>query len=409
MENKFKLCLLASSISLNLFSQINQFNYSRELVGIQDQWHKINLPNSIFQQLSPDLFDMRIYGITPENDTLEAPYILQIVEEKLVEKEIEFKTINQSKNEKGCFFTFEIPLNTPINEIELSFKEQNFDWKAALEGSQNQSDWFSIVGDYRILSIKNEVTNYQFSKLVFPNSTYKYYRLLIEKEKVVNLTSAKILLQEKLAGSYRKFELKSIKKSEEKENKQTVILTELQLSVPVSKVKIFANKIYDFYRPITIEFLSDSIKTEKGWIYNYQKLTTGLLNSIENNEFKFKSTVLKNLKISIQNNDNNPLQIDSIECSGFDHQLIVRFESKGKYFLAYGNTSTKKPIYDTQLFIDKIPKEPKLLILGDEKINVKNISEKTTPLFKSEGWLWVIMGIIIILLGWFSIKMIKNK
>jgi hypothetical protein len=31
------------------------------------------------------------------------------------------------------------------------------------------------------------------------------------------------------------------------------------------------------------------------------------------------------------------------------------------------------------------------------------------PLFKNKAWLWAIMIIIILILGWFSVRMLKTK
>jgi len=43
------------------------------------------------------------------------------------------------------------------------------------------------------------------------------------------------------------------------------------------------------------------------------------------------------------------------------------------------------------------------MTLEKEKIQV------IEPLFKNKTWLWTIMAVIILLLGWFSIKMMNKK
>ena len=44
-------------------------------------------------------------------------------------------------------------------QIKLSFKQENFDWKVKLEGSNDNKVWFTVVTDYRILAIKNSNTD----------------------------------------------------------------------------------------------------------------------------------------------------------------------------------------------------------------------------------------------------------
>ena len=174
------LLLLLCSYS---YGQIEQYNYKRELKGITGKWHKVVLPDEIFGKVSGNLSDIRIFGITANNDTIEAPYLIRLTTEKVSSKDVRFKTLNTSHNEKGYYFTFEIPTKESINQIKLDFKQQNFDWRLKLEGSQNQQEWFTVIEDYRILSINNELTDFQFTNISFPNSRYRFFRLLIASEK----------------------------------------------------------------------------------------------------------------------------------------------------------------------------------------------------------------------------------
>ncbi|MEN8126000.1 MAG: DUF3999 domain-containing protein [Bacteroidota bacterium] len=390
-------------------AQFDQYNYKRELNGVSNQWHKLTLADEIFGKVSPNLSDIRIFGITTKNDTIEAPYLLHVINEKTISNNIDFKIINTSHNRKGYYFTFEIPSDESINQIELDFKQKNYDWKLNLEGSQNQKEWFTVIEDYRILSINNELTDYQFSKLSFSNSKYRFFRLLIGSKEKPNLNHAKISQYEVSNGAFRIYSDKKVKISEDKQAKQTEIDIDLQLPVFVSHIKIGVKDNFDFYRPITIKYLSDSIKTEQGWKYNYDKLTSGTLSSIEGNEFKFNNIIAQKLKILIHNKDDQPLIIDEIDVKGNIHELFTRFTEPATYFLAYGNRNAGSPKYDINKFTDKIPKNLNELKLGDEQIIKKGTSSVTIPLFKNKAWLWFIMTFIILLLGWFSLKMIKKN
>jgi len=124
--------------------------------------------------------------------------------------EIVFKTINTTRNEKGYYYTFEVPTNESINQIKLDFFQKNFDWSIKLEGSQNQQEWFTITDDYRILSIYNELTDYQFTKLSFPDSKYRYFRLLIKSKEEPNLKLVKIFLNNFEEGKYKTYPVTNI-------------------------------------------------------------------------------------------------------------------------------------------------------------------------------------------------------
>lgn len=390
------------------YGQIDQYNFKRELKGISEQWHKILLPDEVFGKISQNLSDIRIFGITAGNDTIEAPYLLQLATEKIYSKEVEFKILNISHNDKGHYFTFEIPTTEPINQIKLDFRQNNFDWQIKLEGSQDKNDWFTVIENYRILSIKNELTDFQFTKLAFPSSTYRFFKLQIESKEKPELTSANIAQHEITNGTFRNYSINKFDIKENKETKQTEINVELQMPVSVSHLKIDVKYGYDYYRPITIKYLTDSTKTEQGWKYNYNTLTSGTINSIEKNEFQFSSTTVQNLKIFIHNQDNQPLTIGTIHIKGYEHALITHFTEQAAYFLTYGNKTAAKPNYDIDRFSEKIPKILPTLDLGYEQNIEKEEIPLTEPLFKNKTWLWTIMGLIILLLGWFSIKMMRK-
>lgn len=391
------------------YGQIEQYNFKRELKGISEQWHKIILPNEVFGKVSQELTDIRIFGITTSNDTVEVPYLLRLASEKTFIKDVAFNTLNTSQNEKGYYFTFEIPTTEPINQIKLDFKQKNFDWRVKVEGSQNQSEWFTIIENYRILSIKNEITDFQFTKLTFPSSKYRFFRLFIDSKEKPELTSASIVQQEITNGTFRNYGIKKFGKKENRETKQTEIDIELQMPVPISYLRINIKDSFDYYRPITIKYLNDSTKTEHGWKYNYNTLASGILNSVEKNEFKFSSKTVQKLKILIHNQDNQPLTIDSLNVMGYEHEILARFTDQATYFLTYGNKIAARPNYDIDRFTDKVPLTLTTLEIGNELIIEKEQISETVPLFKNKTWLWGIISLTILVLGWFTTKMMRKE
>ena len=389
-------------------AQKEPYQYHRELKGIESQWHKIILPNSIFDQLNSNFSDIRILGITAENDTVEAPYLMQLAKDKTSTENVDFNLLNVSSRGTVNYFTLEIPSAAPINQIQLDFEQTNFDWRLKLEGSKNQEDWFTIADNYRILSIQNERIDFDFTQINFGKSNYRYYRVAIESDVKPVITRAHVQQRENTAGSYRNYEVVSTEKVPDNSSKQTEIHFELKEPVPVSTIAVHVADTFDYYRPARIQYLADSLQTEQGWQYQYTTLATGTLNSFENNVLKINSVVAQKFKLIVENADNEPLKIDSIEANGLEHQLMVRITKPATYYLFYGNNSAHKPRYDIAQFRDNIPESAALLTLGDEvKMELKE-DAKTQPLFQNSAWLWAIMAVIIILLGTFSYKMISQ-
>jgi hypothetical protein len=388
---------------------MQQYNYKRELKGTTNAWHKVILPEGLYKNVVPNLSDIRIFGITAAHDTIEAPYILHLKSETSETTQVDFKTLNTSYNEKGYYVTLEVPTQKPINKLQLAFNQFNFDWRVALEGSNDQNEWFTIVDDYRILSIKNAEIFYEYSTIVFPDSKYRFFRILIKSDEKPELKLVKASETKIENGVLQNCVIKTMTLDQNKEEKYTDINIELSKVVPVSYIKIDVNGDYDYYRPVTMEYVSDSTKTENGYYYTYRTLSYGTLNSVEKNVFKFKTALAKKIKIHIKNQDNQPLKIDAVTIKGYVYELLVRFTEPADYYLTYGNPSAYMPNYDIARFASKIPDTLTALNLGEEQIIEKEPVHIKKPLFENKLWLWGIIIAIIVLLGGFSLKMMRSK
>lgn len=403
----FLLMLIAAA---SYSQQWKSYSYQRELGGVTDQWHKVVLPDDIFGKVANDLADIKIFGVTVDNDTIEAPYVLQVATEKVANNAVPFKQLNTAHNESGFYFTFEVPTAAAINRIYLDFEQQNFDWKLKLEGSQDQREWYTVVEDYRILSIKNANTDFQFTNINFPQSKYRFFRVSVASKEAPILNTAGISMREFSAGAYRTYPIQSINTREKKDTKQTEISLTLPMAVPLSQLQIEVLDSFDYYRPLTIQYCTDSIKTEQGWKYKYRPLSSGTLNSLEESTFQFsEGLIVKKLKILIHNSDNQALNIGTIIPRGYVHELVARFNIPASYYLAYGAQNARKPQYDIVRFLDKIPGNSTAVTLGPEQTITKSEQALTAPLFENKVFLWGLMFIIILLLGGFTLKMMNGN
>ena len=405
-SNNYHLTFFAFIITSFSFAQMHSYAKKIELKGIDSLWHNIEIPNTVFKDLNANLSDIRIYGITA-TDTIEAPYIHKTSKATQANDEISFNLLNRVHNTKGYYFTYELPNKETINEIILDLKDQNFNWEITLEGSQHQKQWFTILEDYRILSINNNQTNYAFTTLKFSDTSYRYYRLLIKSDVEPKLATVKILKKAKKEAAYRNYQVQSFQVKEQEKN--TIVDVELSTKVPLDFLTVTVDDNFDYYRSISIQYLADSVKSEKGWHYNYRPLTTKTLSSMEDNSFELPSILAKKVRIIILNYDNQPLNISSVALRGFIHTLTTRFTAPANYFMVYGKNKDKSPNYDIAKTKLILPQNITNLNLGKTIDIQKKESITTAPLFENKWWLWGITGLIIILLGYFTIGMMKKE
>jgi hypothetical protein len=102
------------------------------------------------------------------------------------------------------------------------------------------------------------------------------------------------------------------------------------------------------------------------------------------------------------------LNVPAVEVKGAKHYLLVRFDKNPPYTLQYGNHKLNYPKYDLVSFKKNIPKNPAKVKL--EKAIYKKIIDEdpSSPLFTNTLWLYLLMGLIILVLGGFTMSMIKN-
>ena len=408
MKNSFLiLALIGCSFA---FGQSSDYNFKRELTGITDDWHSVELPLDIYEKVSHDLSDIRIFGTDKKGNEFEAGYILETKFDEYITEEVGFKVINSSSQSGGYFYTLQLYRDEIINEISLDFAENNYDWNIRLEGSQDQKDWYMIQKDYRILSIQNSRMNYGYNRLNFKDSKFKYYRVFVPAKTDPHFISARISHKVMIEGKSTDYKIVSQTVTEDKANKETIINVKLDKFVPVHKIKIEANDDFDYYRPIRILCPSDSSKSEKGYIVNYYEPSNGTFSSFEENEFEVSNVNTKELKIIISNNDNQPLNISNIKVSGYVKQLVARFTEPADYSLMYGKENAHSAIYDLDHFKESIPEELVPLKLGKEiKIASSEAATDNSSFFENPMWLWGIMGFVILLLGFFTFKMLGSE
>lgn len=396
-------------VSNFLQAQNSSFLFQRSLTGVVDKWHNITIPNDVFGKLQNGLNDIRIIGVTAAKDSFEVPYILQIANEKQLQNRTPCKIFNTATTKEGFSFELEMPTTNYVKEIALDINENDFDWLVKVEGSNNQHDWVTISEACRITAFKNDKTQFTYTNLQFPESKYTYFRCLIPTKDKPALRAASVVNTAVIKPIYINYEIESFRVNQHKASKQTFIELTLEKPVPISFIQLNIPDNFDFYRPITVKCLTDSVKTVNGWEYIYETVANSMLHSSYNKSVSFDEVIGKRFSIVIENEDNIPLNIISVQAKGYEHVLTARFDKKANYFLMYSNKTAGKPNYDLLNFANKIPANLTSLQIGEEKMIDAKAPMPVTALFENKLWLWLILVLTIVVIGWFSISMLKKN
>jgi hypothetical protein len=180
---------------------------------------------------------------------------------------------------------------------------------------------------------------------------------------------------------------------------------EFTTPITVSSLETKINYNGDYLRNVKVYALKDSIKTKNGNKANWQFIASYQLSSLNINYIPFSTQITKALKIEVEEMDNPPLVIDSILIKKPNFSIIAQLNNDNSYAIFYGNDKLTKPNYDIENFASSIPDSLEKAILMHEKSFT--IAQKN-PLLENNIWLWLILGIVVFVLGIFTIKMIKK-
>lgn len=411
MKKYFIVSILFLTFSLNGFAQLSTYNYEIPLREVKpDAWQTLILPDSVYGKLNRNANDFRIYGKT-KTDTIEVPYLTEKKFLQVKNVPIAFQIINRSQTKNKFYAT--LKLNTPqlIDQIDLQINQPNFDWKITLQGSNNQTEWFTILEDYRISAMQTPDGNFSYTTLRFLPSEYQYYRIIFPSEEKVALLTAQFEDNEVMAKHLKKYDVKLRSVTQNKLAKTTEITVDLPLPLPIAKIAIAPQTSGDYFRNVLIQTVQDSVKNKNGWRKLYKTIKNGVLNSQSDNVFYGDNDIAQQLKITIYNNDNEPLKVKEILIFGSAYRLIARFPDKqADYVLAFGKSDFTPPTYDLGKFTENIPEKITNIAFG----TIQQIAKPDTnsainhTFFNSKITVWVLMAIVVALLLFFVLKMIRE-
>ena len=407
MRNNVILVAVLILISTAAQAQQNDFAYRRKLTpAVAEGWHTLVVPVSALAHAQPAYHDLRLYTYTT-TDTTEVPYLLKVRTDLSTTKELQLRKLNESRKGNDLYVTFELPANETANYLDLTFDKPDFEATAALEGSTDQINWFAILSPQRIVSIKNDRVDFHATTLTFAETNYRYLRVTVKSTPRIELFNASFRKLENTPGIFRTIP-NHLTTGHDKTRKTTAVTLTLDQKQPISKIALSVANDGDYYRPVTIEALADSARTEKGWIYHYTQVYTGFLTSIRANDIAFTPVTTNKLRLTIDNADNPPLTVQLAAAYGPQVEIIAKLKPNTEYYLLYGSKAAASPSYDLIHFEKQIPADRAVVEAGQEEyIGREHVTG--TPLFENKAWLWAVMALVIGVLGYFTLRMMKSK
>lgn len=398
-----KITFIALSLFLtgSLYSQSYQWKSELEK-NDSSGFYSIDIQPDIMSKLNSNFSDIRIR----DEQEKEVPYFIKkepFSVTKRVFKEYELKAKIKWRN-GATVLVVENQEKDTINNIQLQIK--NFDVRKHLElaGSDDYENWYTIKENYLFRSADGKQTTSEVKSLNFPYTDYRYYRIIIYDWYSLPINVLKIgyydTYQEE--GKFKQLASPALSCFDSVETKQTYINVNFKETPYFDKLIFKVDKPTYFYRNARI-CLKHTDK--KGRVY-YETLEYITLNSNSDLTFYQSDFKYKEFYVVIDNEDNPPLENIKIEGYQLNRYLVAHLNSDNKYKLVFGNKKINNlPNYDIAHFKNSMPVAIPILTTGAIELIKYKLKKKITT---STLWIWGAIGLVALLLGYMSYKMITE-
>ena len=271
-----------------------------------------------------------------------------------------------------------------------------------VRGSSDMKQWY-IVKQTSKVGQQGVNNNMEMLIIDFPQGNYRYYEITLWGNNSSPLDIQKVgkIRNSSLYGNFIEIDYGSFTLENNSEDKRTYIhFPGLRHTYIINKIEFSIKNKPDYLRRAVIK---DSTA------YNVESL---LLSSMKDNSFFTGDLSFSSDKfISIENQNNPPLSVDSIKIYGLRRYACLYLEAGKKYRLKSDSRDHVFSKYDIEHFRDKISADLPLLSLTN--LNVQFIPEEVAPLrelslIEKPVFLWSIILITGAFLIFICLRMVKE-
>jgi hypothetical protein len=401
MQKSKSITILTAMFCCTLLNAQHKFSATLQPVH-EDGYYQIRITPDLTSYLKADLSDLRLV----DKENKQVPFIIDNPKGSYSGISSRTLPIQSIRNNEGkTEIIIENSGSYRISNLVIGLKNAEARRNASLSGSDNNKDWFAIIDSF----FYNVQSANQWKFGFFPTS-YAYFKLIIQNGENAPLNIQKI---ETVADSVVNAEFPisiinpRLELSQEEEGSKSLISVRSDRPFHFNGIKLHIESSTPYKRDIQVY---------GGELPSYSEINAVLkprvftISSDDTAALELPLQKAKMLLIVIENGDNPPLKVTSIETMQ-PNRSIVAFLKKGHdYFLLMDDWEAKKPHYDLDEFRERIPRGNLLTVKEINPLPVEAKNEKTE--FLSKRWVWPVLITVIgvlALLAWKLTREIKKE
>ena len=387
-----------------------EFDWQASVLGVNtDGFNRILLSPEIISKLKDDYSDIRLFDASNK----EIPYIFE--SEQPIQYQdyfVEYKIIEKTEQTDWPYYTRLVihnPKKTEITNIQLIIRNSDVSKSLKLSGSDDNKSWYSIKDGYRFHSMYSDESTSVIKIIDFPVSNYEYYEVLIDdwKNNPINIVKAGYFNTSVEKGKYSSTAKSEISQLELKKERQSLVKIVFPEKTRINKITFNIQGPDFYYREAEIQVRDSLLNKRKQYELNFHTLLSVVISSNSTNTWYFDELYTDVIYLRINNFDDEPIIIQSVEAEQLNHYLVSKLEKSKNYTLKFGNRDLSVANYDLKYFKEKIPKTIPLLKTVDIKWLKADIVKKD-GFVMDKRFIWAAIILVAIFLVYMIAKMLKD-
>ncbi len=404
-----------------IYLQAQNFSHKAKIADIaKDGFYTIQLSSELNARAAAHHEDLRLM----DNDGKEIPYLLK--KEDMYNTQTDFVQYPIIENNSDGVWQTLIIGNNPGNKIDkfiFEMKNAETDRQVKISGSNDREKWFVVRDRFYFVPLVSGTEATIRRQISFPVSDYAYFKVEIRMrdQQALNILKVGYSNKEMLFPSLLKVNGLRVQRSDS--NKHTILRFTCTPANRIDKLvfhisapvlfrregiikKVIGNKQQNGQESDGSGSLS-SIKTR----VDVDPVETIELNA-ENKRAIETVSLLGYEKagefiVDIDNQDNEPLKIDSISAYQLSSSITAELNKSKRYFLYFGDSLMQAPRYDLVYFQHKIPADPPLITHEDVQRKAA-YSKDEYDKKKDSLVVWIGLGVIAVILFFITGSMVKK-
>lgn len=362
----------------------------------QSGYYRIPINPELTAQAREDLADIRI----EDGNRNQVPYILRMSRGLMSRQSfIEFSILNLKTDTSRTIIELDAGAATGISNLSLLMANTAVERFTSMSGSNERNSWY-IIKDRILLQNAGENRDGSYVQTIhFPYTRYRFLKLEIRNEHTdpLNILKAGIYRDTVTAGAVMLNPLPQIS-TKDSSNRRSYISIRNSQPFPAGSITFITSGPRFYKREARL------LAAEENGVL--QEWGTVLLTSDHATSVQLDGRKFSGFSLIIENGDNPALKMEKVFTEQ-DLKYLVAYLEKGKaYRITAGNPSARRPDYDINHFNERIPQD--LATIGYGPLKFQTQESRTAPQFEWNYVLWAIIGIGILLIGYFCYRLMNE-